>query len=404
MKYARKEYFLFLEPGAPDKVDWLERAADGATASGRGTLAEAQQYFRGEKVVVMVPGLEVLLTGVPVPGNRGRIVIKSIPFALEENLADDVDNLHFAHGHIINKEEIPVAVVARERMDSWLVMLNENGIEAKSIVPSTMSIPLTEGHWSVVISDGCFLFRKDDWHGGAGDIGSLPLFLGETLKENEQRPDVRLYIDEDCPDDCEAALSGMEVAATKRKPLLEILAEGYVEKKAIDLLQGDYSPNAGWREMWQKWRAPIAALVLLGLLNICLFAVDYFSLKSENADLSKRIETVYRRAFPDSRRIVNPRAQMEQKLVKLEQGSGGQNVFFELYDKTVPLLLESEGFSLNNFRFNNDRFDFDFEIKDLQALEKLKNNLANLSGIAIDIRNAETAGGKVQAKIQIKGQ
>jgi hypothetical protein len=67
-------------------------------------------------------------------------------------------------------------------------------------------------------------------------------------------------------------------------------------------------------------------------------------------------------------------------------------------------MLESSGFNLSNLRFNDGRFDFDFEIKDLESLEKLKHNLASISGIAIDIKHAEASGNLVKAKIQIKSR
>jgi hypothetical protein len=67
-------------------------------------------------------------------------------------------------------------------------------------------------------------------------------------------------------------------------------------------------------------------------------------------------------------------------------------------------MIEVAGFSLDNLRFSNGRFDFDLEIEDLEALEKLKSSLADLSGIDMEIKNAETVGKKVKTQIQIKGR
>jgi general secretion pathway protein L len=403
MKSTKKEHFLLIGPEAPEKVHWAERPAYGAVVTGQGPLAEVL-HLRGEKVVVLVAGQDVLLTEVNIPGGgRGRIVKKSLPYALEENLSEDVENLHFAHGPVSKKGVIPVAVAAKERMEAWLGILHEHGIEAKCIVPATMAVPLTPEQWSVVVSEGRFLLRKDAWHGFAGDLASLPLFLGESSGDSTAPP-VRLYMDEECLSDCQADLPEMNPVVTRKKPLLQVLAEGFDDKTIINLLQGDYGRTAGWREMWHKWRIPATALILLGFLNIIGFAIDYYTLKGENRELAKRIETIYLKTFPDSRRVVNAKAQMSQKIAELEGAGAARNEFFEVYDKTAPLLLESAGFSLVNLRFNNGRFDFDFEISDLQTLEKLKNNLSNLSGIAMDIKNAEAVGGKVKTKIQIKGR
>ncbi|MFO7607362.1 MAG: type II secretion system protein GspL [Desulfurivibrionaceae bacterium] len=401
MKSAKKEIFLFLGPEAPEKVLWAERSASGAIVTGQGSLSEAGP-LQGEKVVVLVPGQDILLTEVNIPGNRGRIVKRSLPYALEENLTEDVESLHFAHGPISRTGAIPVVVAAKDRMESWLEILHEHGIDAKCMVPAPLAVPLTPERWSVVVSEGRFLLRKDTWHGSAGDLDSLSLFLGEP--STDSAPPVHLYMDEECPADCEAGLPEMNLVDTQKKPLLQVLAEGYEEKASIDLLQGEYSRHAGWLEKWHKWRVPATALIALVLLNLTGFVIDYYTLKSENNQLTRQIKNVYLEAFPDSRRVVNPRAQLKQKIAELEGAGSTQNDFFEIYDKTVPLMIESTGFSLSNLRFNNGRFDFDFEIKDLQTLEKLKNNLANLPDIAMDIKNVEAVAGKVKTKIQIEGR
>lgn len=400
MNPEKKDYFLLLGPGAPEKVSWAIRSVAGIVVE-HGALHEAR-HLQGQKVVVLVSAAEVLLTEASIPGNR-RIIKKSIPFALEETLADDIENLHFAHGPFNKTGVIPVAVVAKIYMESWLDMLAEQGIEVKSLVPATMAIPLTPEQWSVVIADSQFMLRKDPWRAYGGDIESLPLFLDDgAAGYGDQQPSLQLYIDEDCETNWAEVIPETRIAAHHKKPLLQVLVDGYTEKQQINLLQGDYSRHAGWRDLWLQWQLPILAVALLILMNIGMFCLDYYSLKSQSTGLNEQIKTIYLQSFPDSRRVVNARAQMEQKLAVMQDDIGTASSFFEVYDKTIPLILATSGFSLNNFRFNNGRFDFDFAIKDLQSLETLKHNLANIPGVAIDIKHVETSGNQVKAKIQLK--
>lgn len=405
MNPAKKEYFLFLSPSAPDQVVWGERPAYGeAVVVGQGPLNEAT-VLRGEKVVVLVPASAVLLTEVAVPGKHGRIIKKSIPYALEESLAEDIDNLHFAHGPIGKTGEIPVVVVARAQMESWLASLLEHGIEARSIVPATLAIPLDSQQWTVVLADSQFMLRKDAWHAYAGDIGSLPVFLeGELTLRPEQTPVVQLFVDNACAINPAEVLGGLPIVASHKKSLPQLLVEGYDEKTVINLLQGDYSRHAGWRDFWAKWQLPLVAGGILFFLTTVGFAFDYYRLSTANTELTNRITGIYLQSFPGSRRVVNARAQMEQKLAELQQDAGMQSSFFDVYDKAAPLLLASAGFSLNNLRFNNGIFDFDFEIKDLESLETFKHNVANIPGLAIEIKHAEAIGSRVKAKIQIKSR
>jgi general secretion pathway protein L len=404
MNPAKKEYFLYLGPESPEQVSWAERPAYGKVVIGHGPLAEAVPP-RGEKVVVLVPGSEVLLAEVVMPGRRGRIIKRSIPYALEENLAEDIDSLHFAHGPIAKSGEVPVVVVANAKMESWLADLAEHGIEARCLVPATLAIPLSPEHWSLVFAGSRFMLRKDRWHAYADDIESLGVYLAEELADSPALPPaLQLYTDEERAINPEESLAGLRVAASQQKPLLELLAEGFDEKNMIDLLQGDYSRHAGWRELWVRWQLPAVAVALLVLLNIAGFAFDYYRLHSENAELTNRITAIYQQSFPGSRRVVNARAQMAQKLAQLQEDVGLQSGFFDVYDKVAPLLLATSGFSFNNLRFNEGLFDFDFAIKDLEALEAFKQKMGGIPGLAVEIKHAEAGGGLVKAKIQIKSR
>ena len=50
----------------------------------------------------------------------GAKLAAALPFALEEFLADDVDELHFAPGTRRSNGRVPVCVVNRQLMSDWL--------------------------------------------------------------------------------------------------------------------------------------------------------------------------------------------------------------------------------------------------------------------------------------------
>ena len=55
-----------------------------------------------------------------------------MPYALEEQLADDIDDLHFAIGkRPSGLRRTPVAVITRSLMDQWLTGVKSNGLEAR---------------------------------------------------------------------------------------------------------------------------------------------------------------------------------------------------------------------------------------------------------------------------------
>src|SRR5512139_927942 len=63
-----------------------------------GSLEQAATEAPGRKVVVLVPGTDVLLSEPELPPKNAAKLAQIVPFALEEQLASDVETLHFAIG------------------------------------------------------------------------------------------------------------------------------------------------------------------------------------------------------------------------------------------------------------------------------------------------------------------
>jgi general secretion pathway protein L len=129
--------------------------------------------------------------------------------------------------------------------------------------------------------------------------------------------------------------------------------------------------------------------------------LDYLRLRSESTRLTREITTTFQQTFPDNHRVVNARAQMEQKLKEL-RGNNRQNGFFVLYDKVAPLLAATDNLGVEFIRFHEGRLELDLNLASLEALDKLKGNLAKAPGLSADIRNAENSGGRVRARLSLE--
>ena len=85
---------------------WLRVDADAAvhSAPGSGSLTDAAAAADGARVVLVLPGDEVSLLRATLPPRSGKRVGALVPFALEDQLAAEIDTLHFAVG--VQGEEI----------------------------------------------------------------------------------------------------------------------------------------------------------------------------------------------------------------------------------------------------------------------------------------------------------
>src|SRR3977135_529394 len=96
------DWLLIRLPRTPEQpATWLTVDPRGNPSGPpqSGPLSLAAPRAVGRRICVLVPGTDVLLTEPEVPMKAGTKLHQVVPFALEEQLADDIDDLHFAIGN-----------------------------------------------------------------------------------------------------------------------------------------------------------------------------------------------------------------------------------------------------------------------------------------------------------------
>ena len=89
-------------------------------------LAGAARTKKSEELrKLLVPGVDVLLTSVALPKMSSSKLKMAVPFALEENVAENVSQLHFSIGGR-KGESYPVAVTNNNKMKLLLLLAKEN--------------------------------------------------------------------------------------------------------------------------------------------------------------------------------------------------------------------------------------------------------------------------------------
>ncbi|MCO6413705.1 MAG: type II secretion system protein GspL [Thiogranum sp.] len=353
------------------------------------------------RIIVLVPGAEVLLTDAQIPGRNRQRALRAIPYALEERLATDVDSLHFALGPVQDGDRFPVAVVDRSRMDAWAALLQDRGILANQWIPDVLALPVPDsGSWSLMVDEGMVLVRSAPYAGFASETASLTTLVSLFAAREEVPAGATVYgatlLD----------LEGVETGFSDTdQGALEILARGWAQGSAIDLLQGAYSRSEQWGRLLRPWKASAALLLAAILLGAVIMGVDYTRLSAAEQQLNAQIEAVYRQTFPDAKRVVNPRAQMEQQLKQLQRRSGGGDTgFMTMLGQTGEVLRATRGIDILAASYRDGRLDLELRVENLQILDQLKQALAASGRMNAEIQSATTQEGqKVQSRIRIQG-
>ncbi len=410
-------------------ASWVLRDVDRpAGALFHGRLKDAVTQAVGARVSVLVPGADVLLAQVELPTMKAQRLAKAVPFALEEQLTEDVDELHVAIGQRDARGRIANAVVSRRRLEAWLAQLKAAGLQADVMTPEIFGVHWdaddTSGQasWSMMIDDQNGLLRTGAQTGLAFDMRNLMPVLKACIDEAGDTPPASLQLIF-CTDASSDAGNGRRFSdSDQHRALVELcaeqnidlslrsesetrsvmLAQGFNEQHAINLLQGDYSRKQQLEKLLRPWRPALILAGLWLLLQVGMFTLEYSRLSSQDSELKKQIETVYSEAFPQSRNIVNPKVQMQRGLEKLRGGGAENDGLLSLLARTGAVLKDTPGARLRTLRFKNNKLDLDVEMPDLQSLDKLKQRLSDEAKLKVEIVSASSREGKVESRLSLQ--
>lgn len=389
---------LFRLPCADQtECEWL---IEGARPE-RGTLAELAGRAAGHRLVLVAPGEAVTLTQARVASRQRSTLLKAIPYALEDNLAEDVEDLHFAAGPVAAGGVVPVAIVRHEALQGWLAAGAGVGITPNTVVPAPLLLPYQDDTWSVLVENDQTLVRNGPWAGFATDRENLDLLLNLALSEaGEQRPHTLLVWGTASLELADPAIE-VRYQDTPSHPL-EIFAAGYRDDTLINLLQGPYSRQAHLGRWLRPWRAAAAlAGVWLGL-QLVFQVVEYHQLSREREWLQNQMAEVYKEAVPGARKVINPRVQLEHWLREQRQSTGGQEAgFLELLYRGGQVMTAFDEVALRGLRYKENQLDMDLEGGSLETLDRLKQRLTQWPELEVQMRTTKRED-RVESQVTLR--
>jgi len=398
---------LLIRTGQGDdgNCEWLP-LDDAGQPVGRvrsGDLTAAAAEANGLRVVVLVPGIDCLLTQATIPGRNRQKLLRAVPFALEDQLIEDVENSHFSLGPALPGGRYPVVVIATRRIDAILDACRSAGLDVYQLVPELLAVPCTGDAVCVVIDGDLALVRTGPYSGFAVETENLGLMLAaqEQPEDSPARPvAIQIPAGAVLPDLGEAAATA-EISRYEGSALM-LFSQG-MGGGVIDLLQGVYSRNQEWGKLWRPWRATAALLLAGVLLSNIVTGVDYFRLRNEREELNARMKSVFLESFPGTRRVVDPRVQMQQQLDQLQRLAGSGGRFLSLLARSADVLRTAKDIEIAGASYRAGRLDVDLTAANLQVLDQLKQALS-AHGLVVEIQSAAAdAGQRVKSRLRIQG-
>jgi general secretion pathway protein L len=314
-------------PSADAELRW--RRTEGGGASRQGSQRGLEGLPAADEVVVWTPAAETLLLRARLPTRSPTKIAQALPFALEDQLIDAPEKLHFAFTPEPDGA-LAVAVTRRDRMEGWLAALSAAGLVPSRLAPVTLSLPLAERAWTLAFRDGEMVLRCG-LHAGYGGPREFqpPGWLHTALAEAraESNAPERLLL-ADAPQEIDVAAWRSALGLP-----VEPLSPGVAAPAApLDLLQQRYTQRGRGSAALQRAYLPAAAMLVAGIaLSLLLDAVEWGRTAYRVRAADEEMRALLMKSFPDTRVILDPVEQMRRGLEVLGAKGGAASPGDMLY-------------------------------------------------------------------------
>lgn len=323
-----------VQPGVPLYVHFASVSGSGAIErDGVAALPDlADPVKKAQRVILLLAASDVTLLRVKVPPSLAGGRLKSaLPNLVEDQLMSDPAECVIVSGGMHDGLR-SVAVVSR----AWLELLNRTllalGARHVSAIPSQLCLPYQQGTTTAAVaehgSDIDIAVRMTEHEGlGLSVVADQPESAAfdamQSLAAIVPHGPIALHVPESRLRDFEESL---HIAPTLNERIT--LHADYWERwtngagrAGVDMMAGlGAAASAGFN--WRPWRWPIALAVALLLVNIIGLNVDWLRLKREADRLQTGMIQTYRNAYPKETVIVDPLAQLRQKMSGAQRSSG----------------------------------------------------------------------------------
>lgn len=380
-------------PGASEEPLWLddEQVRENLFA------AIAQQRLAP---CFAASGADVRLLRLSLSAAEKKHIARSLPFMLEEQVATDIEHLHFASVGL-DKLELAVALCSVEQMQAWQARLAEiPGI--RLWLPEPLLLPWREGEWCIVLEGDQAIVRYDQCGGFSVERELLPAMLAGLLVGGTE-PESVIFYGGDQAGDIALLPEGLQARAQwRRGNLYSALLLGEAPQPALNLLQGAFATRLPLERWWREWRAVAAVFALAFCLQLVATYTDYLKLERENLALRGAVESSYRKAYP-SGAVVDAETQLRRQLASL-RGSGQASGFVHLVEQVGAVIADNAGSSIDSINYNfsprGGEMRMNIVAADFEAVERVRADI-NKTGLEAVMESSSAQGDKVRARLRV---
>lgn len=387
-----------------DKVHWLVTSADKQEIIASGELISAEalsdltEKSQHRKVVTLVPASDVVLKAVQLPSKSLRAMKQAVPFMLEEELAQPVEDLFFAYANIKDDQQDKncfTAIVEKRQLELWLSWLEQAGINCSQMLPDALAMPLLANSKTVIALDDQILLREEIWQATLVDQAVWQLYTDR--------------IDEPCTIAHYSALAtnneNIELSAQPEELPLFLFAKN-LDACPVNLLQAEFTRKQQSSKVWQTWRLAAGFAITAFCLLLAGKFVQLYKLDNQQAKLEENIQSIYQKTFASKKgkpvSLNKVKALVKARMRGLISADQSEK-FFPLIDKVIPAFITVKALKPETLKYDHKRNEIRIQAsaKSYQDFERFKAALEK-ENLVVSQGSQNNQGDQISGSFSIK--
>ncbi|ULN64381.1 type II secretion system protein GspL [Vibrio gigantis] len=367
---------LSSEPQSP--VQWLVWSTSQQEVIASGELSSWEQldeltpYAEKRSCIALLPGNECLIKRVEIPKGAARQFDSMLPFLLEDEVAQDIEDLHLT---ILDKDATHATVcgVDREWLKQALDLFREANIIFRKVLPDTLAVPFEEPGISALQIDQHWLLRQGNYQAVSISEAWLPMFLqSDWVVADDEEQATTIFSYTAMPSDEVQQQSGVNWQAKPAELVMSLLSQQAITS-GVNLLTGTFKTKSSFSKYWRVWQKVAIAACLLVAVIVTQQVLKVQQYEAQAQAYRMESERIFRTVLPGKQRIPTVsylKRQMNDEAKKYGGSSDGDSLlgWLALLPETLGQVKSIE---VESIRYDGNRSEVRLQAKssDFQHFE-----------------------------------
>lgn len=402
------------EATALDMYRWsvatAELSVEGQQTGSADELVEAMPAL-GDPVVLIIPGEKIVTQKMFYNEKEKRHFAKMLPYELEDNVVEDIDDLHFAVGKK-QASSASTAYINREWFEERLQFFADLDITLNYCIADFQQMDAKAEEIIFWFSGKRLLVHSSDGVGFSSE-GEMATMLLQSMLSHIDDAEIEttkysIYItdsssaeyDQPSRESIERIFHTLTPAATlsfhTRPP-----PRSLENSMAINLCSGSYAKKTPVSQQVKefKWVGLLSVVAIMAFVSINF--ADIYALSLKNKQQKVLTEETFRRVIP--RGVVNdPVRQLTRKLGQSATSSGEPSQAVYLLSNVAPV-IQALGVDLSTINYSNKEKSLRINVQadSFNQVEKIRTDI-NAKGLLAELLSSNAIDDKFQARLRIR--